>query len=65
MGKLGRLGLEPARRYERERPGELIHIDVKKLGRIGEQGPGHRVRGFRHHNPARTDAAGRRRRQTG
>ena len=34
MGKLGRLGLEPARRYERERPGELIHVDVKKLGRI-------------------------------
>jgi hypothetical protein len=25
MGKLGRLGLEPAVRYERERPGELIH----------------------------------------
>ncbi len=34
MGKLGRLGLEPALRYERERPGELIHIDVKKLGQI-------------------------------
>ena len=34
MGKLGRLGLEPAERYERQRPGELIHIDVKKLGRI-------------------------------
>jgi transposase InsO family protein len=33
MGKLGRLGLEPAQRYERARPGELIHIDVKKLGR--------------------------------
>ena len=34
LGKLGRLGLEPAQRYERQRPGELIHIDVKKLGRI-------------------------------
>ena len=34
MGKLGRLGLEPAQRYERKRPGELLHIDVKKLGRI-------------------------------
>jgi hypothetical protein len=34
MGKLGRLGLEPAVRYERERPGELIHIDIKRLGRI-------------------------------
>ena len=44
MGKLGRLGLEPAVRYERERPGELIHIDVKKLGRI-QGGPGHRVTG--------------------
>jgi hypothetical protein len=31
MGKLGRLGLEAAARYERARPGELIHIDVKKL----------------------------------
>ena len=32
MGKLGRLGLEPATRYERARPGELIHIDVKSSG---------------------------------
>src|SRR3954469_19011239 len=32
MGKLGRLGLEPAQRYERERPGELIHVDVKSSG---------------------------------
>jgi hypothetical protein len=39
MGKLGRLGLEPAQRYEWGRPGELIHIDVKKLGRIGDNGP--------------------------
>jgi len=43
MGKLGRLGLEPAERYERARPGELIHIDVKKLGRIAR--PGHRMLG--------------------
>jgi transposase InsO family protein len=43
MGKLGRLGLEPAQRYERQRPGELIHIDVKKLGRIAR--PGHRILG--------------------
>ena len=42
MGRLGRLGLEPARRYERSRPGELIHVDVKKLGRI--QVPGKRIR---------------------
>jgi hypothetical protein len=26
---------EPIRRYERDNPGELIHIDIKKLGRIG------------------------------
>lgn len=45
MGRLGRLGHEPAVRYERERPGELIHVDVKKLGRIGR--PGHRVNGDR------------------
>jgi transposase InsO family protein/transposase len=45
MGKLGRLGLAPAERYERARPGELIHIDVKKLGRIAR--PGHRMTGTR------------------
>ena len=56
MGKLGRLGLEPAQRYERERPGELIHIDVKKLGRI-HNGAGHRFTGA----PGQRKAAGRRR----
>jgi transposase len=45
MGRLGRLGLEPERRYERSRPGELVHVDVKKLGRIIR--PGHRVTGRR------------------
>src|SRR5438270_4252284 len=45
MGKLGRLGLEQPIRYERSRPGELIHIDIKKLGRIDR--PGHRVTGDR------------------
>jgi transposase InsO family protein/transposase len=59
MGRLGRLGLEPAQRYERARPGELVHIDVKKLGRI-EGGAGKRVRGGkqRHYTPVRTDRAG-------
>jgi transposase InsO family protein len=59
MGKLGRLGLQPAVRYERQRPGELIHIDVKKLGRI-HGGAGKRVRdGLRqHYNPRRRDATG-------
>jgi transposase InsO family protein len=62
MGKLGRLGLEPAVRYERGRPGELIHIDVKKLGRI-QGGAGKRVRdGHKNHYTSRlTDAAGTRR----
>ena len=64
MGKLGRLGLEPAQRYERERPGELVHIDVKKLGRI-TGGAGHRVTGKRHYKRTRTDAEGRRRETTG
>jgi transposase len=50
MGKLGRLGLEPAQRYERERPGELIHVDVKKLGRI-QGGAGHRIAGRPRGNP--------------
>jgi transposase InsO family protein len=45
LGRLGRLGLEQPMRYERSRPGELIHIDVKKLGRIDR--PGHRVTGDR------------------
>jgi len=65
LGRLGRIGLEPARRYERSRPGELIHIDVKKLGRIGPNGAGHRVTGKRLSNRSRTDAAGRVRRQVG
>ena len=46
LGKLPRLQPdEPANSYERPRPGELVHIDVKKLGRIGR--PGHRVNGDR------------------
>ena len=35
--------VEPVRRYEREYPGELIHLDIKKLGRIGSVG--HRITG--------------------
>jgi len=42
LGKLWRLEpLEPPNRYEKKWPGELVHVDVKKLGRIGR--PGHRV----------------------
>ena len=36
---------EPIRRYEREQPGELIHIDIKKLGRFDQVG--HRITGDR------------------
>jgi transposase InsO family protein len=60
MGKLGRLGLESPQRYQRERPGELIHIDVKKLGRI-ERGAGHRITGRKHYNPRRGPRAAARR----
>jgi transposase InsO family protein len=58
LGKLGRLGMEPAVRYQREQPGELIHIDVKKLGRI-EGGAGKRITATKR-NPCRrrVDAAG-------
>ena len=46
LGKRSRLAPpEPPNRYERKRPGELIHVDVKKLGRIGRRGAGHRVLG--------------------
>jgi transposase InsO family protein len=47
LGKLSRLEPpEPVRRYEKGRPGELLHIDVKKLGRISVKGAGHRVTGM-------------------
>jgi transposase InsO family protein len=36
---------EPVRRYEREKPGEMIHLDIKKLGKI--DGVGHRITGDR------------------
>jgi hypothetical protein len=66
VGKLGRIGLEPAQRYERTRPGELVHIDVKKLGRI-KGGAGKRWRDLpkQHYNQTYIDAAGRRRHGVG
>jgi transposase InsO family protein len=46
LGKLSRLEPpEPPNRYERARPGELVHVDVKKLGVI--TGVGHRISGQR------------------
>jgi len=58
MGRLGRIGLEPAQRYERSRPGELVHVDVKKLGCV--RGVGHRISGSRA-SQAKTRIHGRRR----
>jgi transposase InsO family protein len=67
VGRLGRLGLEQPVRYERSRPGELVHIDVKRLGRI-EGGAGKRAFGGKRrlrHNPTRTDLEGKRRHYVG
>ena len=46
------------RRYERAHPGDLIHLDIKKLGRF--ERPGHRVTGDRtgQSNPRATMAGG-------
>ena len=54
LGLSGLRDLEPAapvRRYERERPGELIHIDIKKLGRF--DAIGHRITGRSGHATSR------------
>ncbi len=46
LSKLSDLGpVEPVQRYEREAPGELLHIDIKKLGRFDKVG--HRITGDR------------------
>ncbi len=56
LGKLSRLEPpEPPNRYERRHAGELIHIDVKKLGRI-HRGAGHRMLG---RGPGRHGGKGR------
>jgi transposase len=48
LGKRSRLEPpEPPNRYERKRPGELVHLDIKKLGRISARGAGHRITGNR------------------
>jgi transposase InsO family protein len=64
LGKRSRLEPpEPPNRYERRHPGELVHVDIKQLGRISERGAGHRMVGHRKSqgerryggaNPART-----------
>jgi hypothetical protein len=67
LGKRSRLAPpEPPNRYERKRPGELIHVDVKKLGRI-QGGAGKRVRGGHRspYNRQEKDRAGVRRNTVG
>jgi transposase InsO family protein len=52
LGKRSRLDpLEPANRYERRRAGELVHVDIKKLGRIVV--PGHAITGNRRQHARR------------
>jgi transposase InsO family protein len=65
LGRLGRIGLEQPIRYERSAPGELVHIDVKKLGRI-QGGAGWRVRDRKqHYNRTFIDRDGHRRNTVG
>jgi endonuclease III len=46
LGRLKNMNIiEPVIRYEHEKPGDLVHIDIKKLGKIN--GIGHRIHGDR------------------
>jgi transposase InsO family protein len=57
LGKRSRLApSEPPNRYERRHPGELVHVDVKKLGRF--EAAGHRVTGSKRGRKTRTTSAG-------
>jgi transposase InsO family protein len=57
LGKRSRLAPpEPPNRYERRHAGELVHVDIKQLGRISERGAGHRMVG--HRKSQRTTHAG-------
>ena len=48
LGKRSRLDPpEPPNRYERRHPGELVHVDIKRLGKISVRGAGHRMVGHR------------------
>jgi transposase InsO family protein len=65
LGKRSRLDPpEPPNRYERRHPGELVHIDIKTLGRISSRGAGHRVTGDRR-SQISTHRGGRAYRPTG
>jgi transposase InsO family protein len=65
LGKRSRLTPpEPPNRYECRHPGELVHVDIKQLGRISARGAGHRLLGHRGSQYKRT-IAGRRTGTTG
>ena len=56
LGKRSRLAPpEPPNRYERRHPGELVHVDIKQLGRISVRGAGHRVTGNRKSQTSRRE----------
>lgn len=60
LGKRSQLDAEEGVRYEKIRPGELVHVDVKKLGRI-HGGAGKKMTGRKHYTPAVTERNGKRR----
>jgi transposase InsO family protein len=65
LGKRSRLEpLEPPNRYERRHPGELVHVDIKQLGRISVRGAGHRMVGHRK-SQIKANEAGKWRKTTG
>jgi transposase InsO family protein len=65
LGKRSRLvPHEPPNRFERRHPGELVHVDIKRLGRISARGAGHRVLGHRRSQYSRR-IEGRKTRSTG
>jgi transposase InsO family protein len=65
LGKRSRLEPpEPPNRYERRHPGELVHVDIKQLGRISAHGAGHRMTGDRR-SQQRAMIAGKQRNVTG
>ena len=65
LGRRSRLAPpEPPNRYERRHSGELVHVDIKKLGRISARGAGHRMVGHRKGQNVRK-IAGKKRHLTG
>ena len=65
LGKRSRLEPpEPPNRYERRHPGELVHVDIKTLGRVSRRGAGHRMVGHRQSQRSGPRIDGKKRRQT-